>query len=293
MIEIVISIIIFILFSLLLYVILNSYGITKVKNKINLRENKIYTKFGDYIVLLTKKELVPKRMKFKSPLILVGIMTLLFIASFLLFYTYLDVISTSLILSIPFFISPLIIIKIVLNQEKSKIRKILPMYAVNIKNHVSEDNNIIKAIQMTLVEEPLAKYISAFKGEIARGINVIDAFETLKKEVDVPDFDNLINACEVCFLNGGDFVKVLDQYINIITKENLNNEETKEKAYSDILTLIIMIVLNIFVIVMFVFANKDYAAIIKETFVGRAILNFNAISYIIIAYLISRVYKEG
>ena len=166
------------------------------------------------------------------------------------------------------------------------------MYAVNLKNHVSEDNNIIKAIQMTSVEEPLEKYIDKFTSNIKRGLNVIQAFEDLKNEVNIKNFDYLINSCETCYLNGGDFVKVLEQYINITTKENTEKESSKEKAYSDMLTLIIMVILNIFVVVCFVLANKDYAYIIRSTFVGRAILSLNALSYLVIAYLVSKMYKE-
>ena len=168
----------------------------------------------------------------------------------------------------------------------------LPIYVVNIKNHISEDNNIVGAIQRTIVEQPLKKYIDIFKSNISRGMNVIEAFDLLKQEVNVKAFDSFVNSCEVCYLNGGDFNKVLEQYINMITKENVHKESAKEKAYADILTLVIMIILNVAVLVMFVFTNKEYAQIMRETFWGQLILNFNAVSYIVIAYLISRIYKE-
>jgi len=123
-------------------------------------------------------------------------------------------------------------------------------------------------------------------------MNVIEAFDLLKADVNIKIFTTFINSCEVCYLNGGDFNKVLERYINMITKENIHKESAREKAYADILTLIIMIILNILVIVMFVFTNNEYAQIMKETFFGRLILNFNAVSYILIAYLISKIYKE-
>ena len=53
-----------------------------------------------------------------------------------------------------------------------------------------------------------------------------------------------------------------------------------------------MIVLNVLVVVMFVFTNNEYASIMRETFFGKLVLNFNAVSYILIAYLISKIYKE-
>ena len=85
---------------------------------------------------------------------------------------------------------------------------------------------------------------------------------------------------------------MLERYINIITKENIHKESIKEKAHTDIITLLIMVVLNVLVLVMFVLTNKEYASIIRETFFGKLVLNFNALSYILIAYLISKIYKE-
>ena len=260
--------------------------------KTRLTQTKTYNKLSEYIVLSAKRKLLPTKLNNLSPIIMIVIMLFLFLFSFVLFYSYLKVFSTSLILSLPFFISPILIIKVLLNKEKTDIIRQLPMYVVNIKNYISEDNNIIGAIQRTKLEEPLKKYIDAFKVNISRGMNVMEAFDLLKKDVNVKLFTSFVNSCEVCYLNGGDFSNVLEHYINMITKENVHKESTKEKAYADILTLIIMIVLNVLVIVMFVFTNHEYAQIMRETFFGKLVLNFNAFSYMLIAYLISKIYKE-
>lgn len=262
----------------------------KLKNKI--RQTKAYNKLSGYIFMSIKRKLLPSKINILSPAFIFIVMIILFIVSFLIFNSYLKVATTSLILSLPFFISPILVIKILLNREKSNIIKQLPMYVVNIKNHIAEDNNIIGAIQRTIVEEPLKKYVNVFKTNISRGMNVIEAFDLLKEDVNVKSFTAFINSCEVCYLNGGNFNKVLEHYINMITKENVHKEAAKEKAYADILTLIIMTALNVLVIIMFVFTNKEYAEIMRGTFFGRLVLNFNAVSYIVIAYLISRIYKE-
>lgn len=287
---IVINVVNLIVLVCLMYCLIPVIETNKLKNKIT--QTKTYTKLSEYILLSVKRKLLPSNIKKIGPTFLIIIMVFLFSISFLFFNFYLKVTSTSFILSLPFFISPILIVKILLNKEKADIIKILPMYVVNIKNHISDDNNIIGALQRTVVEEPLKKYIDIFKGNISRGMNVIEAFDLLKEDVQVKSFTAFINSCQVCYLNGGDFNKVLEQYIKLITKENIHKESSKEKAYADILTLIIMIVLNVLVIVTFVFTNKEYAQIIRETFFGRLVLNFNAVSYILIAYLISRIYKE-
>lgn len=287
---IIISILNLLVAAYIIFILINNIRQERIKGKII--NSWGYNKLSEYICLIIKRNLLPSKMNKLNPIKLLVIMLVLFIFSFLIFNSYIKVISTSVILSLPFFLSPILFIKVLLNKEKANIIKILPMYVVNIKNHISEDNNIISAMQRTIVEQPLKKYIDIFKINISRGMNVIEAFDILKQDVSVKSFTTFINACQVCYLNGGNFNKVLERYIDMITKENIHKESTKQKAYSDILTLIILIALNILVIVMFVFTNKEYAVIMRETFLGKLILNFNAISYILIAYLISKIYKE-
>lgn len=263
MLRIIISVMLFGILTTIIYMLLKWFDMQTIKKK--MVNNKWYNKLSDYLMLVAKKDLLPKKLKWLNPIAIVFSMLVLFLMSFVLFYNYFKITSTAVILSLPISIFPILIIKILLNKEKSQIIKLLPLYAVNIKNHIDEDNNIIYALQRTIVEEPLKKYMNEFKNNISRGMNVMEAFDILKKDVDVKDFTTFINSCEGCYLNGGSFSKVLEHYIKIITKENVHKEASKEKAYSDILTLIIMVVLNVLVIVTFVFTNKEYAQIIRET----------------------------
>ena len=268
MIMLIINHIYIISITYIVYKLFDLLNISKAK-KILLK-NKLYNVLSDDLMLVIKKDLLGKKGKFISPIIVILAILSLFLVSFVLFFNYLKILSTSVVLSFCISILPIFFIKILLNQEKTKILGMLPMYAINIKSHIEEDNNIISAIQKTTVEEPLRKYIEEFKMHISRGMNVIEALDILKQNVNIKDFDAFINSCEVCYLNGGNFSSVLDYYISIITKENIHKESTKEKAYSDILTLIIMVVLNIFVIVAFVFSNKEYALIIRETILRKS-----------------------
>lgn len=266
--------------------------INREKIAIKITTTKGYNRLIEYVKQIPKNQVYYNKKNYFTPVVLLVLMVLVFSVMFVLFYSFFRVVSTALILALPFLFSPIILIKILINKEKSEIIKKLPMYIVNIKNHIEDDNNIIGAIQKTIVEEPLKKYIEVFKININRGMKVIEAFDLLKKEVNVKTFTTFINTCQVCYLNGGDFNNVLEHYISIITKENIHKEATKEKAYSDIITLIVMLVLNVLVIVAFVFTNREYAIIMRETFFGKLLLNFNAISYIVIVYLISKIYKE-
>ena len=292
MIRIFLALLIGIICGTIIYFAIDFFLYKKAKNRIKSNVGNVYFKIKDYLDIIARKKLLPNKFHAITPFLLIIIMFFLFTCSFFLIFNYVKIFSTSVILAIPISLTPIFAIKLLINHEKNKINKMLPMYAVNLKNHVSEDNNIIKAIQITNVEQPLNKYIAVFKNNIKRGVNVIESFETLKTEINVKNFSNLVIACETCYLSGGNFTKVLEQFINIMTKEITHKESAKEKAYSDILTLVIMIILNALVIVMFVFTNKDYASIIRDTFFGRAILSFNALSYIFIIFLVSKIYKE-
>jgi len=161
MLVIVINIINLLVIASIIYFFIPVVQTKKIKDKIT--QTRTYTKLSEYIFLSFKRKLLPNKLNKLNPIIMFSIMLGLFLISFLLFNSYLEVTSTSLILSLPFFISPIVVIRILLNKEKANIIKLLPMYVVNIKNHISDDNNIIGAIQRTIVEEPLKKYIDVLK----------------------------------------------------------------------------------------------------------------------------------
>lgn len=288
------QIIIFLLISFIFYFSLdNNKKGYEIRNKIkDTAKKRVTSPLQKYITELYDREILSYKKIKITPLYVIVFSILIFIISYLFFYNIFKIRSTALIISLPILVSPAIISKILILKHKRNIIKQLPMYVVNIKNHMTEQNDILVALRNTDVEAPLKKYTELFKNNIKRGMNVNQAFSLLRKEVGVKQFDDLIISFEVCYKNGGDFVKVLEKYIDIITKENTTRQETEEKAYSSIITLIAMLALNIFVIISFVFANNEYANIIRGSLLGKIIMNFNILSYMFIGYLISKIYKE-
>lgn len=289
------------MYKLLVYLLvtLGVYGLlvyigSKSKLEIvkSVKENNLIKKVKNNVLVIYKRGILKKHQKYITTLSITLISVILCAISFVIFLRLFKVVSTAVILSIPFLILPTLFLKFMVKREKNQIISLLPMYVINIKNHITEENNIINAIKQTEVQEPLKKYIDVFKNNISKGINVIKAMDMLDEAVDVKEFSDYIVACKACYTNGGNFANVLERYIDMLTKENINRETTKEKAYSGVLTLAMMLILNIFVIFIFVFQNAEYAKIIRETFVGHVILDINALSYIFIAYLTSKIYKE-
>ncbi|MBR6688731.1 MAG: hypothetical protein IKL68_01790 [Clostridia bacterium] len=256
------------------------------------KQSKIARLITDKVNILYDKKIINFNKKYLTVLKITTISFVLYLISIIILYSYIKVLSTSMILSIPFLISPLIISKILIERNKQIISKQIPFYAINIKNQIKDENNIIQAIKRARVEEPLARHINEFLTSVFNGANVISSFNKLKQDVDVKDFTELINSFEDCYKNGGDFVRVLEKYIIINTKERLQKTEMEEKAFSSIVTLVVMTFLNILVIITFVFGNAEYANIVRGTNAGRAILNLNAITYMLTSIIIFRVYKE-
>lgn len=265
---------------------------SKIEFVNNIKNTSIIQKIKNNIKNANNRNLLGKYKKYITTTSIISISLALSLLSFTVFFITIKVFSTAIILSIPPMLFPIFFLRYVIRKEKSQIINILPMYVINIKNHITEENNIIKAMKKTTVEEPLKKYIDEFNSNIEKGMNVIKAMTILDNMVAVKQFSDYITACKACYTNGGNFSFVLEQYIRIITKENINKEKTKEKAYSSTMTLGIMTILNIIVILTFVFTNKEYANIMQNTFVGHVILDINALSYMLIAYFIFQIYKE-
>lgn len=295
-----ISILIFVVIYFLVVYFLFSRN--QCRNKIMKKVKKIYTilengnffkKIKRIILILEKEKVINKKIKIITPITIIMISIMLFIISYILIYQLFKVKSTTLILSVPIFFTPYFIIKYLLNKQKNKILINLPTYIINLKNNVSASGDIIAAIERTSTTKPFKIYIDEFNVLVKRGVNIYEAFDKLKSNIGIKKVSSFITACQMCYLNGGDFTGILERFSSIITKENIQKEKLKESSYSSIITLIVMFTMNIYLIFAFVFKNKEYADIIRNTFFGGVILNFTAITYIVIGYLILKIYRIG
>lgn len=204
------------------------------------------------------------------------------------------IISTSIILSIVSFFIPYVSISIIVNNKVKRIKSMLPSYIVNLKNNLEVSNNIVKAMKMTKVEAPLEYSINNFNYKVERGLNVYQCFEELKENVNIDVFSSLVDALKVCYNNGGNFINVLNKYIDIISKENMEKAKLKENSSATILTLIIMVCINVLLLFSVVLSNPEYSKIVLGTLAGHAIINFEIISYLLVIYFVYKVYKmEG
>lgn len=221
---------------------------------------------------------------------IVVISCILALASFGAAYAFLRVIIASAIIAIPAFLLPLVILEIKKINRQNYIRSLLPIYAINLKNQVNRENNIILAMRRTKTDTVLMNYIDLFIKNIDKGLNTYDAFEKLKLNVEVREFSELVDALKMCYMHGGEFGKVLDVYSKQLSEKIVKAEQEKEKSLSSVITLIVMILLNIFLLI-YTLKNADYAKIIRTTVIGRVIIDFDVISCIVCLNFIYKMYK--
>ncbi|MBR5227415.1 MAG: type II secretion system F family protein [Clostridia bacterium] len=278
----------------ILYIIF--YNLLKSSKNIKFRiessnQNILFKKVSDIVNVMYIKNLLKTSNKYVTPINIIFISIIFFLISFVLIYSFLKVFIAAIIFSLPFLILPYISLKILIRFEKSKIKRQLPVFVVNLKGHITNENNIILAIKQTTIEEPLKKYILKFLISVERGMNINDAFEFLKNEVNVKEFSNLIEAFKICYLNGGNFVAILDKFLLRINKQLIQEEKEKEKSLSSIITLMVMMLLNVFLIITYVYGSKENINIIKETLSGRLILDINAICCVMCLLFLYKMYK--
>ena len=216
---------------------------------------------------------------------------ILSIIVFVLSMIFIKIFSTSIILSLISFLIPYVLVNLIFNINIQKIKMILPSYIVNLKSNIEINNDIIKAISITKVEIPLMYSIERFNEKVKRGINVYKCFDELKNEINIEIFSNLIDAFKVCYTNGGEYSYVLNKYIDIVSKQNMEKAKIKEDSSATIITLIIMVIINIFLLFSVVLGNGEYRQIILGTTIGHVIINFGIISYVVIMYFVYKIYK--
>jgi len=276
-------------FVIIKYILENSKYI-KLKLKSNLKTTKFASLLDNKLRYLDIYNGDQKNKKI-SAITIFSISVLISILTNFLSSISIKIVSTSIILSVVSFFVPYIIISIDVNKKVQKIKSILPSYIVNLKNNLEVTNNIIKAMRITKVEAPLEYSINNFNYKVERGINVYQCFDELKENVNIDVFSSLVDAFKVCYMNGGDFICVLNKYTDIISKENMEKAKLKENSSATILTLIIMVCINILLLFSVVLSNLEYSQIILGTLGGHVIINFEIISYLLVVYFVYKVYK--
>ena len=281
------------IYNIFEYIVNNLYNSKKYKNKIfDLKGDTIYKMRELSFIKKTSYLLDEANLSFKfkniniiSTLTILILSIVILIITFIITYNYLHLFSSSLILSIFTFFLPYFIVKYFSYYKNIRILRNFPNYIISLKNYTDINNDIIEAFKRANAEEPLSIYINKFNISVQKGVKIYDAFETLKKSINIKKINQFITLLQFCYIYGGDFGDLLDKFAKIQMKTNLQKEKEKQKIFSAKIVLVTLILLNIYILFGFVLKNGEYYTILVNTFIGNLILNINILSYIFIFYM--------
>lgn len=258
-----------------------------LQNKITLTKNVIRNnKVTEYI----RKINVNRKSKKKVVLIASGIL-LIYCIAVLLVFSITKVFFASLIFSTPIICAPYIFLEIKKVKRKKEITNELQSYSLNLKNNIKNDNNIVLAMKRTKTDGILKEYITQFVKEIDNGRNIYEALERLDYSVDVAEFSELIQTIELCYKTGGEFAKILETYSKQISDKIIKKEKEREKSISTVITLAVMIVLNVFMLLVYVPQNPEFMMAFNSNILGRILIDINAITTLLCLYFLYKIYK--
>lgn len=253
------------------------------------QKNKWFKKIERLLHYLSYTEL--KLIGYFKPILIVVASITFSILTYFVTYSYLEVSSAAFILSMYSFFVPYFILSYLYNNFRKKIISTFPTYLISLKNYTQISNDILVAMRKVKVDKPLSIFIHKFNLLIEKGVNVYDAFEILKYEIDMKKISQFITAVQNCYLNGGNFTKLLERYAKMMNRMNLQSEKEKQENFSSILVLVILIVINVFLIVSFIYTNQQYKIAITTNLVGKLLLDLNFLSYFAVFYFIKKIYK--
>ena len=308
----VIKVILFLLMLIISYLLLEQiikYNIPKkINNYLNVKNEKYYNELLKYyeknkkIKLKNKLNFINKinikldRAGIKislliNPITIIFLSFLCFVLSYRIAFNFFNIIMLPLIISLPTFFIPLVIIDFIGNYKLEKIEKIFLNFLMQLKNYTKINNDIVYAMSEVKTIEPLQSYIKTFLIEINSGIKFEKAIENLKEKIDVEVFKSFLSNIEHCYLYGGSFTKLIDKSYKIIgdiqKEKNMRIQETKSARF----VLYILIILNLFIYITNIKNNNENYMIMQKTVLGNLILYWNFISAWILLLLANKVKK--
>ena len=256
---------------------LKKYNIHIKKNN-KIVNNKLYLNLVKYIdFFILKNDL--KISKKKAIFLFFLISAIFFFFSFVISMNFFKLFFSSLILSLYTFFVPYIILKFKYYKNRNEIYDEIPNFLVSLKNYTKVNNDIIYALNNVNADKKLKRYIDKFNVSIKNGLSVYTGFENLKKDLNIPKFTELIVTFQSCYISGGDYNFILEKYINLFNKFNIQKEKEEQENITSVLILIVMIVINILIFLFFIKSNEVYYKIIYTTMIGRIILDLNILTY--------------
>ena len=202
-------------------------------------------------------------------------------------------ISVSLIISIPFILSPFWMIKYISNKYQERLEAELNDFFIQLKSALKINSDIIEALRriQNITLEPFAGYTKLLLTEVNAGKLPEKALENFAQKVNIKKFTLYINNVRYCHIYGGDIVTLTDKTQNTISEAIKQKRKRIKETNSICFVLYLLIFIDIYMYFVFINGNAYYLEIMVNSFVGNIILNINFISIWGILWLSKMVKK--
>lgn len=228
---------------------------------------------------------------FVNPITIFFASIMCFILMYFMSFRFFKVVFLSLIISLPCFLIPMVIINFIGNHKTEKIEKIFLNFLLQLKNYTKINNDIIYAMQQVETIEPLQSYINIFLIEINSGIKFEKAIANLKEKVNVATFKDFLSNLEYCYLYGGSFTDLIDKSYKLISEIQTEKSNRIQETKSARMVLFILIFLDVFVYITNIRNDYENYIIMQKSVIGNFILYWNFMSLWLLVLLANKVKK--
>ncbi len=258
---------------------------------------KYFVKKNNYIKNISKsldyiKKVYPINISIINTFNLFVFSVIFAIIVFILVFYNLKLILSSFIISIIFFILPMLFLEIIKIQLKNKIKKSFSLYIIGFESFSKNSNDIIMALKQIQATKPLNIFINEFNNLLNSGFEIVKALNFLADEINIKEINIFIHLLKLCYINGGCISKVINQFNKYYVQISSLRKKQKEKMNYYLFILGIIILVNIFLVFYVILKNTIYKEIIFNSILGRVLIDFNVFLYLIIILTIMKIIKR-
>lgn len=278
--------------------ILKKENKAKNKNKIKIRLKKLKVKIFklNYIKRMQKllndiEDLKSFKFKFLNSISLFIISVFIAIIAFIYLFKKYNLFIFSALNSVIFIILPIILLEIINLKFKNNLKSSFSLYIISLQSFAKSSNDVIMALNNTKALKPLDRYINEFLKLVNIGFNINKAFEELIRKINSKEVAKFFYLLNLCYINGGNLNEVISKYNSYYTNVEKIKKIQSEKRNSYILTMIFILILNIFLVFFVVLGNESYKSIILASIIGKVIIDINSLVYILISILVIKIIR--
>lgn len=188
---------------------------------------------------------------------------------------------------------PRIIIFFIADYKGSKVDSILIDYLNLLINFCTIKDDIVYAVENSIpfIAEPLKTYSEIFVFEVKHGIMTVVALQNLSDKIDNLQFKFLCKSLQLCCKNTGKYLSVLFKSKELYMKYYEKYLDRKKEAKKGRNSLFAMIILSALVFYFLIYINPDLVQELKVTKMGKCIVFYNILVYIITFFVAVNISK--